>query len=55
MFLVCPETRQTCNGRPITNFTLRRVFNFAWTKDSKHLLLAKGDVTTDVVLICNFQ
>jgi eukaryotic-like serine/threonine-protein kinase len=40
---------------PITNFSSGRVFGFAWTRDGKQLLLAKGDVTTDVVLISNFH
>jgi serine/threonine protein kinase/Tol biopolymer transport system component len=40
---------------PITNFSSGRIFGFAWTRDGKQLLLAKGGVTTDVVLISNFR
>jgi serine/threonine protein kinase len=39
----------------ITNFSSGRIFGFAWSRDGKQLLLAKGDVTTDVVLISNFH
>src|SRR5271165_2686497 len=41
--------------RQVTNFTSGRIFDFAWTRDGKQLLLAKGEVTSDVVLISNFH
>jgi hypothetical protein len=34
-----------------TNFTSGRIVDFSWTRDEKTLLLAKGDLTRDVVLI----
>ena len=40
--------------RQITNFTSGRIFSFSWTRDGKQLLLAKGESTSDVVLISNF-
>ena len=41
--------------RQVTNFTSGRIFDFAWSRDGKQLFLAKGDVTSDVVLISNFH
>jgi Tol biopolymer transport system component len=41
--------------RQITNFTSGRIFDFSWTRDGKQLLLAKGENTSDVVLISNFR
>lgn len=41
--------------RQITNFTSGRIFDFAWSRNGKHLLLAKGDQRSDVVLISNFR
>ena len=41
--------------RQITNFTSGRIFDFSWTRDGKQLLLAKGETTSDVVLISNFR
>jgi eukaryotic-like serine/threonine-protein kinase len=41
--------------RQVTNFTSGRIFDFAWSHDGKQLLLAKGEETSDVVLISNFQ
>jgi Tol biopolymer transport system component len=40
---------------PVTNFTSGRIFDFSWTRDGKELLLAKGEDTSDVVLISNFR
>jgi eukaryotic-like serine/threonine-protein kinase len=39
----------------VTNFTSGTIFDFSWTRDGKTLLLAKGDITRDVVLISNFR
>ena len=41
--------------RQVTNFTSGRIFDYAWSRDGKQLFLAKGDVTSDVVLISNFH
>jgi Tol biopolymer transport system component len=41
--------------RSITNFSSGQIFDFSWTRDGKQLLLAKGEWTSDVVLISNFQ
>jgi Tol biopolymer transport system component len=40
--------------RPFTNFSSGRIFDFSWTHDGNQLLLAKGELTSDVVLISNF-
>ncbi|MBZ5650980.1 MAG: protein kinase [Acidobacteriia bacterium] len=39
----------------ITNFASDLIFNFAWSRDGKQLLLIKGNVTSDVILISNFR
>jgi len=49
---------QTLVGRPpkqITNFTDGTIFNFAWSRDGKQLFLARGSVSSDVVLINNVK
>ena len=40
---------------PITNFTSGRIFKFSWSRDGKNLLLAKGEDSSDVVLMSNFR
>lgn len=35
----------------MTRFNTGRIFNFTWTRDRKHLLLARGQSTRDIVLI----
>ncbi|HUJ33534.1 MAG TPA: protein kinase [Candidatus Acidoferrum sp.] len=40
---------------PVTTFTSGHIFDFAWSRDGKQLLLAKGEQTSDVVLISNFR
>jgi serine/threonine protein kinase len=40
---------------PVTDFTSGHIFDFAWSRDGKELLLAKGEETSDVVLISNFR
>ena len=44
-------------GEPhqLTNFPSGRIFDFTWTRDGKRLLLAKGNQSSDVILIRNFQ
>jgi eukaryotic-like serine/threonine-protein kinase len=39
----------------LTNFTPGRIFDFNWTADGKQLLLARGEVTSDVVLLSNLR
>lgn len=41
--------------RQVTDFTSGRIVDFSWTRDGKTLLLAKGDLTRDVVLISNVR
>ena len=36
---------------PVTNFTEGQLFDFSWTRDGKNLLIAKGEITQDVVMI----
>jgi len=40
---------------PVTDFTSGRIFAFAWSRDGKQLYVAKGNDTSDVVLISNFR
>ena len=44
-------------GKPVqlTNFTTGRIFNFDWSRDGKWLALARGSVTSDVVLISDLR
>jgi hypothetical protein len=37
----------------LTIFTSGRVFDFCWSPDGKDLFLAKGETTSDVILISN--
>jgi Tol biopolymer transport system component len=41
--------------KQLTNFTSDRVFWFDWSHDGKQLALARGNQTSDVVLISNFK
>ncbi len=41
--------------RQITNFPSGRIFDFAWSRDGKQLLLTKGSQSSDVILIRNFR
>jgi Tol biopolymer transport system component len=41
--------------RQVTNFTSGQIFDFAWSRDGKQLLLAEGEETSDVVLLSNFR
>jgi serine/threonine protein kinase/Tol biopolymer transport system component len=41
--------------RPVTDFTSGHIFDFAWTRDGKQLLLAKGEETSDVLLVSDFR
>lgn len=41
--------------RQITSFTSGRIFDFAWLRDGKQLLLTKGNQSSDVILISSFR
>jgi Tol biopolymer transport system component len=41
--------------RQITNFPSGRIFDFAWSRDGTQLLLTKGNLSSDVILISNFR
>jgi Tol biopolymer transport system component/predicted Ser/Thr protein kinase len=41
--------------RQVTNFTAGRIFDFSWSRDGKQLFLARGENTSDVILISNFR
>jgi hypothetical protein len=38
-----------------TKFSSGRIFDFDWSTDGKELLLARGETSSDVVLISNFR
>ena len=44
-------------GKPkqLTKFTSGLIFDFRWSSDHQRLLLTRGDVTSDVVLISNLR
>jgi hypothetical protein len=39
----------------LTHFTSGLIFSYAWSRDGKRLALARGETTSDVVLITNFR
>ncbi len=39
----------------ITEFKSGRIFSFAWSRDGQQLLAARGDISSDVILIGNFR
>jgi Tol biopolymer transport system component len=41
--------------RQVTTFTSGQIFDFSWSRDGKTLLLAKGEITRDAVLISNVR
>ncbi len=41
--------------RQLTKFTSGRIYDFAWSRDGKQLLLTRGNETSDVILISNFR
>ncbi len=41
--------------RQVTDFTSGHIFDFVWSRDGKQLLLAKGEETSDVLLVSNFR
>ncbi len=49
---------QPINGdtpRQLTTFKTDRIFSFDWSRDGKQLLVARGMLASDVVLISNFR
>ena len=50
--------RQSLDGgaaTPLTDFTAETIFRYDWSRDGKQLALARGNVTSDVVLISNVK
>ena len=46
--------RQPLDGslpQPLTDFKSGRIFNYAWTADGKNLLIVRGNVNSDLILI----
>jgi DNA-binding winged helix-turn-helix (wHTH) protein/Tol biopolymer transport system component len=43
------------NPKQLTKFTSGRIFDFNWSSDHRRLLLTRGDVTSDVVLLSNLH
>jgi DNA-binding winged helix-turn-helix (wHTH) protein/Tol biopolymer transport system component len=41
--------------KQITKFTSGRIFDFNWTADGKQLLVTRGEVSSDVVLLSNLR
>ena len=41
--------------RQLTHFSVAQIFDFDWSHDQKRLLMTRGELTRDVVLIENFQ
>jgi eukaryotic-like serine/threonine-protein kinase len=41
--------------KQITKFSSGRIFDFAWTADGKQLLVTRGEVSSDVVLLANLH
>ena len=41
--------------KQLTDFKEGKIFAFDWSPDGKDLLLSRGDVSNDVVLISDFR
>jgi Tol biopolymer transport system component len=41
-------------SKQVTDFKTETIYDFAWSRDGKQLVLSRGTVTSDVVLIKNF-
>jgi eukaryotic-like serine/threonine-protein kinase len=41
--------------RQVTNFASDRIGTFTWSRDGKQLIMIRGNVTSDVILISNFK
>jgi len=49
---------QPVSGEPakqLTSFKTSRIFSYDWSPDGKQLILSRGTVTSDVILISNFR
>lgn len=42
-------------ARQLTNFKSNRIFSFDWSPDGRQLILSRGTLTSDAVLISNFR
>ena len=42
-------------GKQLTSFKSSRIFSFDWSPDGQQLILSRGTITSDVVLISNFR
>ena len=50
--------RQPLNGGPtqaLTNFSSDSIYNYAYTRDGKSIILARGKVVVNVAMIRNFR
>jgi len=43
------------NPKQITNFTSGSIFDFNWSQDGKLLLMSRGEISSDVVLLSNLR
>jgi Tol biopolymer transport system component len=43
------------SAKQLTNFNSDRIFDFDWSRDGRELLLARGEVTSDVILLSRLQ
>jgi Tol biopolymer transport system component len=43
------------NGQQLTHFKSDRIFTFSWSRDGKSLVVARGPVVSDVILINGFR
>ncbi|MGA8451183.1 MAG: hypothetical protein WA735_18425 [Candidatus Acidiferrales bacterium] len=41
--------------RQITDFTSGRIFDFNWSRDGKWLVMSRGEISSDVVLLSNLR
>ena len=48
---VWEQRRSGAKPRPVTRFTDGQIFDFSWTRDGHMLLITKGQITQDVVMI----
>jgi hypothetical protein len=49
----CRELRQ--DDKELTEFTSGQIFAFTFSRDGKQIALARGSITSDVVLITGFR
>ncbi len=48
-------SRKVCRAKAVPKFTSSRISDFAWSADGKQLLLARGDIGSDVVLLSHLR